>query len=393
MGAGAAKKRQTTRKAGKTAKRTSASPAPISPASDLDTAAHAGFSAADRSKDNAHAEPGALTAPGKKPRGTKNSNKPPPAAATTPTRVTRITQSCTAPAGDAPEPQHTTEQDTSIELVELDTESTPKASTCPERKAKAEFNAMLSQITEEPDFNEGDRTIGGYKWRNDEWETWKRGSDEYDDEYEEDDSVGDDDGFETSTTVSTASQVTGNVRVPDITANKSKGKSSNSKTTAGKSKRKERSDTDSEDKCDGDFCTHWIVSINIDFSFPEEFTIPIDVLSKAKDIRNVLMVSSEVKWGELEEKIARTLNVFTPNLRAQYTLSTDKKGAIPIALTSQTNLETLHIRLASLIFPGRNADGSRSRHKKKEVTVYVTDKNDDNLNLNTLSGGNGKVSQ
>ena len=135
------------------------------------------------------------------------------------------------------------------------------------------------------------------------------------------------------------------------------------------------------------------MSIDIDFSCPEEFTIPIDVSSKAKDIRNVLMVSSEVKWGELEEKIARTLNVFTPNLRAQYTLSTDKKGAIPIALTSQTNLETLHVRLASLIFPGRNADGSCSRHKKKEVTVYVTDKNDDNLNLNTLSGGNGKVSQ
>ena len=135
------------------------------------------------------------------------------------------------------------------------------------------------------------------------------------------------------------------------------------------------------------------MSINIDFSCPEEFTIPIDVSSKAKDIRSVLMVSSEVKWGELEEKIARTLNVFTPNLRAQYTLSTDKKGAIPIALTSQTDLETLHIRLASLIFPGRNADGSHSRRKKKEVTVYVTDKNDDNLNLNTLSGGNGKVSQ
>jgi hypothetical protein len=91
-----------------------------------------------------------------------------------------------------------------------------------------------------------------------------------------------------------------------------------------------------------------------DFEFlcPEEFTIPLDISSKPKDIRNVLMVSSEVKLGELEEKIAGILNVFTPNLRAQYTLSTDKKGAIPIALASQTDLDTLHIQLVSLVFPG-----------------------------------------
>jgi hypothetical protein len=127
----------------------------------------------------------------------------------------------------------------------------------------------------------------------------------------------------------------------------------------------------------------------VDFEFwrPEEFTVPMDVSSKPKDIRNVLMVSSEVKWEELGEKIARILNVFTPNLRAQYTLSTDRKGAIPIPLTSQIDLDTLHERLVSLIFPGRNADGSRSRRKKKEVTVFVTDKSDDIL----FPGGDGKV--
>lgn len=68
--------------------------------------------------------------------------------------------------------------------------------------------------------------------------------------------MGDDDGFETSTTVSTASQVTKNARVPKTTANKSKGKSSNPKMTAGKSKRKEQSDTDSDDEHIGDFHSH-----------------------------------------------------------------------------------------------------------------------------------------
>ena len=93
---------------------------------------------------------------------------------------------------------------------------------------------MLSEIAEEPDFNEGDRTVGTYEWNDGEWEVWKRGNVGYDDKYKEDDSVGDDDdGFETSTTVLTASQVTRNARVPKITADKSKGKYGNSKTTAG----------------------------------------------------------------------------------------------------------------------------------------------------------------
>jgi len=218
----------------------------------LNIATLANSSAANGGKDTVHPEPEALPGPGKRPRATKK--KAPPAANMTPTRVT---WSHRALASDGPEPQCTTEQDTSVELVELDLESTPKAFTHLEtrRKAKAEFIAMLSKIAEEPDFNEADRTVGGYEWNNDDWEAWKRGSDGYDGEYEEDDGVGDDDGgFETSTSVSTAtSQVTRNSSAPKITTNKPKCKSSNPKTTAGKSKRKDRSDTDSEDKCDGEF--------------------------------------------------------------------------------------------------------------------------------------------
>jgi hypothetical protein len=113
----------------------------------------------------------------------------------------------------------------------------------------------------------------------------------------------------------------------------------------------------------------------------------IDVSSKARDIRKLFAVSSETKWTELEDKIAGILNIFPANLHAQYVLSNEPAGAIPIALTSQGDLAELHERLIPLVVPPRNADGSRSKRKKKEVMVKVTDKNDDG----NTSAGNGKV--
>lgn len=98
-------------------------------------------------------------------------------------------------------------------------------------------------------------------------------------------------------------------------------------------------------------------------------------------------MSNETKWGELEEKIAGVLNIFTANLRVQYVLSTEPAGAIPIMLMSQADLDELHERLIPLVVPPRNANGSVSKRKMKEVTVKVTDKSDDA----NSSGGNGKV--
>jgi hypothetical protein len=107
------------------------------------------------------------------------------------------------------------------------------------------------------------------------------------------------------------------------------------------------------------------------------FTYQIDVSSKTRDIRKVFAASSETKWTVLEDKIAGILNIFPANLRTQYILSTEPAGTIPIALTSQDDLAELHKRLIPLVVPPRNANGSVSKRKMKEVTVKVTDKNDD----------------
>ena len=89
----------------------------------------------------------------------------------------------------------------------------------------------------------------------------------------------------------------------------------------------------------------------------------------------------------MEQKIAEILNIFLANLRAQYILSTEPTGAIPIALTSQADLVELHERLVPLVVPPRNTNGSISKRKMREVLVKVTDKSDDV----SSSSGNGKV--
>ena len=97
------------------------------------------------------------------------------------------------------------------------------------------------------------------------------------------------------------------------------------------------------------------------------------------------------KWAEFEENIAKILNIFTSNLRAQYVLSTEPNSTIPIALTSENDLAELHACLAPLVVPPRNANGSRSKRKMKEVSVKVTDKSDDTTSSKTSSASNGKV--
>ena len=121
-----------------------------------------------------------------------------------------------------------------------------------------------------------------------------------------------------------------------------------------------------------------------------DFTYHIDVSSKTKDIRKVISQSSKTEWAEFEETIAKILNIFTPNLRAQYILSTEPTGTIPIALTSQSDLDELYTRLVPLVVPPRNANGSKSKRKMKEVTVKITDKSEDANTIPSVNS-NGKV--
>ena len=89
----------------------------------------------------------------------------------------------------------------------------------------------------------------------------------------------------------------------------------------------------------------------------------------------------------MEEKIARILDVHPLNLQMQYTLSNDKKDAIPISLTSADEYSLLMARVKILGHPGFTATGKPSKQKRKDITIYVINRGDE-----SGSSGNDGVS-
>jgi hypothetical protein len=326
-----------------------------------------------------------------------------------PTRKSR--GACKNPAETAPAPTGTgttqTADNSDRNLLAEDKQDFPETvpddnvevkSMVPERRAREGFTALLAQIVEEPEFSDADRSIGNYQFQDEEWEKWKAGPGEPKDEYE----VGSDsDGTQSVATTST--------RFPEQPLGRhasikklSKPQTGKTKATGltGGSKRKylnldldSDSDTepDPESEVGGEHVMH-VMSCALHALILQwaEFTYLVDISSKAKDIHKVITQSSTAKWSDFEENIAKILNIFTPNLRAQYVLSTEPTNTIPIALTSVNDLAELHTRLAPLIVPPRNANGSKSKRKMKEVTVKVTDKNEDTPSSKTSSVSNGK---
>ena len=121
--------------------------------------------------------------PARKTRGNK-SEDPPAETASAPTDM-HVTQGANTD-GDAdlsadenvekkafPEPAP--DDDTEVALSEPE---------LPERQARMGFKAMLTQIAEDTEFDEADRTVGNYKFNDEEWESWKAGLYEFEDESE-----------------------------------------------------------------------------------------------------------------------------------------------------------------------------------------------------------------
>jgi hypothetical protein len=110
-----------------------------------------------------------------------------------------------------------------------------------------------------------------------------------------------------------------------------------------------------------------------------------------KDICKVITLSNTTKWANFKENFAKILNIFTPDLCAQYVLSTEPTSTIQIALTLENDLAELHKHLIPYIVPPWNANGSKSKRKMKEVTVKVTNKSNDTTSSKAFSVTNGKV--
>jgi hypothetical protein len=90
------------------------------------------------------------------------------------------------------------EQDLAEPASNNDTEVVPEQVVLPERQARGRFTAMLAEIAEQPEFDDADRSIGNYDFHDEEWDSWKAGpvecEDEFDSEDESDNSESDETG-------------------------------------------------------------------------------------------------------------------------------------------------------------------------------------------------------
>ena len=88
------------------------------------------------------------------------------------------------------------------------------------------------------------------------------------------------------------------------------------------------------------------------------------------------IISSMITWIQLEERLAKALDIYPILLHAQYHLSTDKRDLYPCDLTSSRDLATLIAFIRLLVDPGQLANGQCSVCKMRALAVQIFNKGD-----------------
>jgi len=122
---------------------------------------------------------------------------------------------------------------------------------------------------------------------------------------------------------------------------------------------------------------------------PFEMTFKID--DTAKGIRQTLTVPSTTLWYDLQNQVARVINVFPDSMNLQYRFSNEKKTALPFNLDSHESYVAMCDKLEPLVVPEILKNGQRSTRKRKLVTVRLFDKAKNAEDNSGSSGKSGKV--
>ncbi|KAI9508611.1 hypothetical protein F5148DRAFT_1148903 [Russula earlei] len=109
----------------------------------------------------------------------------------------------------------------------------------------------------------------------------------------------------------------------------------------------------------------------------EMFLFTVEVINIAKGNCTIEIIMSTIPWFTLQQKLAQHLNVYPSALHAQYRLSTDPKGSLPLDLTTLEHFDTMIALLQPLVVPPCLQNGKRSTRKMKEVKVVVTNRDDE----------------
>jgi hypothetical protein len=122
---------------------------------------------------------------------------------------------------------------------------------------------------------------------------------------------------------------------------------------------------------------------------PFEMTFEIDDM--AKGIRQTLTVPSTTLWYDLQNQVARVINVFPDSMNLQYRFSNEKKTALPFNLDSHESYVAMCDKLEPLVVPEILKNGQRSTRKRKLVTIQLFDKAKNAEDNSGSSGKSGKV--
>ena len=112
----------------------------------------------------------------------------------------------------------------------------------------------------------------------------------------------------------------------------------------------------------------------------------MEINNRREGSRVVEVVKSTILWFSLRAKLAEHFNVYPTALHAQYRLSTDAKGSLPVDLTSQQHLDSMVKMLRPLIVPPLLQNGKRSTRKMKAITVQVYNRDDEQSAVQGQSG-------
>lgn len=100
-------------------------------------------------------------------------------------------------------------------------------------------------------------------------------------------------------------------------------------------------------------------------------------------------VNSDISFEQILILISQKLNCFPGLLKLRYRLDSDKARAPAMSIQTEEELEMFMSRMRTLIIPGKLANGKKSTHAKKAVTVYFEDANTENVTRD-VSEGTGK---
>jgi hypothetical protein len=120
----------------------------------------------------------------------------------------------------------------------------------------------------------------------------------------------------------------------------------------------------------------------------------IEVNDLQRDSQSLMTAKSSDDWLELWNKLVAAFNVYPDSIYAQYHLSTDAKGTLPLDLISENHFGTLVKLLRPLVVPLLLANGHQLTQKMKALTVQVFNRNSRGVESGQGCGkkSSGKVS-